>query len=426
MPEADFALTPGAPFLVDDDSLTVIEGALLYMRVRFPQICTFHRRKRLGRSKHTLDAAAYDLAHFMQMVEETVADWGKVDDGFVLRYCDDLLNMISALTGQPLQVETILRRASRGLDYCRWRADSGLTVSVEHFDIAWYRAELGIGSNTYDEVASSTDGFERLTASARPLLDLERSSEPAFVLKRRQWERIKEDLGPLPSERNSRDTRPARDRLACELSVSSGMRVDEVAQLTVHQILDVRVHPTAADYEPQELYIKKTKGLRARYVAVPTYLIREAQHYIRTEREDCLAEARKYWLREGEKSPSSLFLNGTGAHRDAGKPVAADTLSHGFHESVIRCGYVRHIETQIGDSIVAMFVFHCLRHTYAKWLYQAEKASGNPSPWKILQTRLGHTHLTTTMRTYMRFDESERRSINEATFNEVRRRYSGN
>jgi integrase/recombinase XerC len=425
LPEAEFALVPGTPFLVDDDSLTVIEGALLYMKGRFPQISVPHRRKRLGRSKHTLDAAAYDLAHFIQMVEDRTADWGKVDDAFVLAYCEDLLNAVSARTGQPLEANTILRRASRGLDYCRWRSDYGLMVAVEHFDISWYRNELGLGNKPYDDATPRDDDVESPLFSSRPLLDSARSPEPAFVLKQRQWESLKVDLGPLPSERNNCNIRPSRDRVACELSISSGMRVDEIAQLSIYQILDLRIDATIEDDEPQELYIQKTKGLRARYVNVPTYLIREAQQYIRTARQDAIAEAKKYWLREGAKPPSALFLNGKEAHKDAGRPVVADTLSRRFHESVIRCGYIRHVEAQAGVLIVAMFVFHCLRHTYAKWVYHAEKACGNSEPWKILQTRLGHVHLSTTMRTYMRFDESERRSVNAATFNEIRRRYRG-
>src|ERR1035441_1793883 len=45
--------------------------------------------------------------------------------------------------------------------------------------------------------------------------------------------RIAGHLGPLPSERGADDPTPSRDRLAAELSVSTGLRVDEVAKLTL-------------------------------------------------------------------------------------------------------------------------------------------------------------------------------------------------
>lgn len=54
--------------------------------------------------------------------------------------------------------------------------------------------------------------------------------------------------------------------------------------------------------------------------------------------------------------------------------------------------------------------FHDLRHTFACMLYHAEKRNGNPEPWKLIQGRLGHKHLSTTMNTYLRVvDEFEAR-----------------
>ena len=44
---------------------------------------------------------------------------------------------------------------------------------------------------------------------------------------------------------------------------------------------------------------------------------------------------------------------------------------------------------------------HDLRHTAAVLIYYAESATGNPEPWKKVQTPLGHKNLQTTIDTYL-------------------------
>jgi len=431
-PEAAFALVPGAPFLVDDDSLVVLEGPLLYLKKRFPQISLHRLRYYTKEVDHTLDAAAYDLAHFIQVAEEQVGDWNAVDDAFVLDYCNYLLDAISPRTHQPLKTETVFRRVGRALDYCSWRHSEGLAIKVQHYEVSWYRVELGLRGRHALSRYSETRGARTFGRKRKRQRDME---EFCYILDPSQWGHVQRDIGPLPSERTTEDSRPSRDRLACELSIASGMRADEVAQLTTYQILDLQVDPGTPRHRPIELYITKTKGLKARNVTVPAYLVLELQLYIRTERQDCIKAAQKYWLYGNVKSPKTLFLNGVSANRDAGKPVTADTLSSRFHESVIRCGFVRHVEAFDLDTdgpakrtlelVVTLFVFHSLRHTYAVWLYWSEQTAGNSEPWKLLQSRLGHADVATTMRTYLRFTEVERRKVNEIVFGATRRRYGG-
>ena len=139
-PEAEFALVPGAPFLVDDDSLTVLEGPLFYLAEKFPEI-TVCRRNR-GGSTHTIKAAAADLADFVQAAEESVGDWQQIDNDFVIEYCEELFATVNPRTQEPLKAETVFRHAFRALDYCHWRQENDLPVAVTEFDVAWYKPRI--------------------------------------------------------------------------------------------------------------------------------------------------------------------------------------------------------------------------------------------------------------------------------------------
>ena len=142
--------------------------------------------------------------------------------------------------------------------------------------------------------------------------------------------------GHSPSERGADDPTPSRDRLAAELSVSTGLRVDEVAKLTVFQILDL---PVGGDPERfTTMHVTKTKRLVERDVNVPNYLIPDLHAYIDGERKECIAVARRYWLKKKSDEPKVLFVNGVDARQNAGKPVGADTLSDAFRRAVIKAG----------------------------------------------------------------------------------------
>jgi integrase/recombinase XerC len=62
------------------------------------------------------------------------------------------------------------------------------------------------------------------------------------------------------------------------------------------------------------------------------------------------------------------------------------------------------------------YVWHCLRHTFAKLRYKGLQAAGNHSPWLELSKELGHKDIKTTMNTYLTVLDDDRRAVNAKTF----------
>jgi hypothetical protein len=96
-----------------------------------------------------------------------------------------------------------------------------------------------------------------------------------------------------------------------ELSVSTGLRVDEVAKLTIFQILDL---PVGGDSERfTTMHVTKTKRLVERDVNVPNYLILDLHAYIDGERKECIAVGRRFWIKKKSDEPKALLVNGVAA-----------------------------------------------------------------------------------------------------------------
>jgi integrase/recombinase XerC len=242
--------------------------------------------------------------------------------------------------------------------------------------------------------------------------------------------RICLSLGPLPSERSELDPRSSRDRLSSESSVGTGMRVDEVANVTVLQVLALPV-----DVDPEGftvMHIKKTKGLVERDILWPNFVIPELHGYIDGERNECLAAARRYWLKNKKDEPVNLFLNREDAGRNAGRPATADTLSGAFSTAVVAAGIVEQVQKIDPDSGHVYYSpcprhsFHDLRHSFAVLTYHALVELGISEPWKIIQDLLGHRNLATTIETYLRVVNVEKARVADAMYRTIRKRIRGN
>lgn len=424
--EAAFQLPSGFPYLVDDDALEVIEPALLYLCNQFI---------RAGRYKAgpTAEAAAYDLMDWWRYLGEKGRDWTDVDIDFFAGYREDRLATVSPQTHETLKPKTIRRRMSRAFDYCKWAIKSKLMSADGLGSLREIQQLISSPSSDYEP---GDPAFEEVPSdSVTDLLpeDKTEGHEHVNVLSPHSWQTLQSELGPLPSEaKKTGDLRPTRDRLASEFSLQTGLRVDEVANLTIKQILGLQIPDGAPDEMKLKMHVTKTKRLRPRDVEVPVYLVRELYTYIDGEREETLTVAKRYWLKGNTRKPVSLFLNGTAARHHAGKPIQSDTLSRQFHAAVLRAGLLNVVDKIDPETVesyltqVAMHCYHDLRHTFAVWTYYAEKAAGNAEPWVIIQRLLGHKHLSTTLNIYLKHVDSERRDTNALVFGATRRRFSGN
>jgi site-specific recombinase XerD len=142
----------------------------------------------------------------------------------------------------------------------------------------------------------------------------------------------------------------ARDRAMFMLMLRSGLRVEEVAHLTVD----------AVEYQRRELFVSSGKGAKDRMV----YLSDDA----------CVALAA--YLEQRSSKAKQLFLVEKGPMK--GKPISVR-------------GIQKRIEYYARESGLNVSC-HCLRHTLATQLLNAD------ADLSSIRDLLGHTHITTTQR----------------------------
>ena len=402
-------LPVGYSYVVDDELSTPIEPILLWLASAYPP------KQGMWRPA-TVEAAAYDLCDWWRFLGHERRQWDEVTSDDVANYRDGLLNTICVRQKKSYDPKTIGRRLRAVGAFYEWASRRGyfhgeavspktLRMFVRRID---QDALAHTGSTVYHSVHAlvprqGTDADERVS----PLTSTE-------------WRDVASALGPLPSQQGTH-AGLSRDRLASETSLWTGMRVDEVAGLTVHQILDLS--RVALDASTVVIDLTRTKGLRKRKVLLPQHLVTELIAYIDGERAEAVTVGRRYGLK---KAPAALFLNGSTARNHAGKPAQPYTLSEAFRRAVEAVGLTRRVERVDPDtrnefiSDVPAHTFHDLRHTFAVFLYQAEVASGNVEPWKIVQARLGHKHLKTTTDIYLRIVDIFRIKANDAVYRFLR------
>ena len=202
----------------------------------------------------------------------------------------------------------------------------------------------------------------------------------------------------------------------------TGMRVGEVAQLSASQGRDLVAQLLLLPEEERErsyvpMRITKTKRMVTRNVQVPAYLVSEIELYLDGERAESTKVGRAFAQKcsNSFREPSSLFLNQAANERFAGKQVTTDTLQADFRTACIAAALVETEQrydpddpSQVKLVKVPAHSFHDTRHTFAVWKYHTEIANGNPEPWKLIQTLLGHKQLSVTQDIYLKVVDVER------------------
>ncbi|WP_197223713.1 tyrosine-type recombinase/integrase [Lysinibacillus sphaericus] len=173
---------------------------------------------------------------------------------------------------------------------------------------------------------------------------------------------------------NNRET--AEKRLLVELAVVSAARQGELVAIE-EKHLNVEnntllIEQALVNLTGDGIIVKETKGKRKRVVTIPSNIMNDLV---------TLAAVKKYQLEEAGdervwEGHTFLFSN------DFGKPYRPDSISQWWDRFMKKNPYLPRIR------------FHDLRHTSATLLIHAGE---HP---KVIQSRLGHSNITTTMNTY--------------------------
>jgi integrase/recombinase XerC len=432
-PLSKFALPEGFPFLVveRDENIEIQEHVLLYLHEKFVR-----GKGRRGWKKNTAEAYAYDLRDwfaFLEVCEDESNENGKVgkawdaatEDDYI-NYRDALQDAVSPHTKQYLSHSTIRRRQSTVENFYREAKKRNWYVGTFLKTSEFKRGRIR---------PADTDAMVHLRASRETTREVspyaEEVGETGVVrpLCTAEWRAIQRELGLLPSELKE-NLRTCRDRLACELSLTTGLRVDEAASLTVVHILKLHTDYLFLSEEDREysylkLYITKTKRLKARNVLVPCYLIPELVGYIDGERKAAVSAAKDYSALQGKKyrEPDSLFVNHAYPLQHAGNAIKPASLSHAFRQACKASGVMKTVQeihaveddegNEIKMSVLRRAAAHCyhdLRHTFAVTMYFNEVHNRNLEPWLPIKELLGHASLETTRDIYLNVVTIEERA----------------
>jgi integrase len=320
------------------------------------------------RSLNSANAAAYDAMQMLEHLDYHGYSYDmEIDQPIFDLFVTNLNNTVSQQTGQQLARSTIERRATTVADL----------FHSDHFS--------KIGNATFDAALAPIGG---------------RITEPVIhPLTVDQWRALAKSLGPLPSAASTADTSVMR--LFAEWSLRTGARREEVATITVDQVLRPQIDPNAPDGS-RLIKTSKTKGRVPRNIWVPVDVLEESRAYIRNERAALVTGP----------DHEMLFVNPRRSTHRRGMPVLLDTVTGWFRDAIMDAGLVRRfVDPKRENFSVNRFVLHDLRHTSAVWTYVALQMAGVQRPWKIVQARLGHRHLLTTETIYLAHIEEQEAEI---------------
>lgn len=339
-------------------------------------------------SKHTWEAAGYDLLSWFQWCQLNKIDWRDATEADRHQFADDYFQAAS-------DAKTINRK---------------LTAVRKFYDFArsegWYHRDMGasleqrqVANRPIDQDAlahtRSTGGYIKEKDSLLKKVGRKDVIRPLQV---KHLRKLLEHVGP--TVQNVQDKRQVRDRLICDLGWTSGTRLGDVTTLTTLQFLNITLEPHEQLMDFPLIVEGKMKVTRK--VAAPGWLVLAIQTYINGERAASEREGKK----RGVKATTALFL-GHAASKSAGRPITRSAIQKMFALACIKTGITEKVEVEDVETgkkhvkTVPVHSYHDTRHNCAALTYHAEKAQGNPEPWKIVQIKLGHKSLKVTMDTYL-------------------------
>ena len=410
---------PGFRMLFTDD-MELIEPAYHFLR----ETCLREGRMPSADTQRTYAEQLYEWFSYLDVGK---LDWDEADTEDLRTYAVALHQVISSRTRKQLSARTIRLRMGIIVQFYRWAFRKGL-ISRSITEDSLRNLPRAMGGNPLAHVAS---GPRQVLHSAL-LPRIRGCDDRVRVIGPQALRLLMPRMGPLPPTEGetTAELRPTRDRLAAEVGLNTGMRVDEVVSLEKSQILSLSADSTRP-FSPSLLRIVKTKGLKPRDVFIPTWLVTALRWYVTNERAAAIASARRFRGPDGtEGEPRQLFLNGADAnYRDIGRPLKRDTMMRKMRDAVLRVGLVDKVvhtdpvtQQNYADD-EPRYSFHCLRHTFALNFYFAKKRSGDAEPWKAVQAVLGHAQMATTLKTYLRSVEVDEAALSDALIDVFQRFY---
>lgn len=389
------------PFIVDDHDGAIHEPSTLFLLHHFRN----KARKLNGRWKAaTAEARAYDLKDWFQLVHSSGLDWRQADDDVMNFYVTSMMLVPSVRTGKIVGTSTIGRRLDSIYKFYDWA--KGRFTNAE-FDRPSIRATYAHSEIEGEQGDDEDDAEDEGLGPIRPLMP-------------KEYRKLLEHLGPLPSEIEESDLTSCRCRLTVDLAVHTGLRVDEVAQLTRKKIMALRPDPDRPA-GACALQVTLTKRLVPRTVRVPNWLVEELHLYDQRERARCIILARTRWLTNEADIPRRFFVNTLASGGDVGKRVLKRSLQDDFRAAVIAADLPTDADAP-GEEPRRLHTFHDTRHTFAVWLYAAltRTVDGKPAwwgsdpPWRTVQKQLGHKNEETTTNRYLKFTEGMAADVGDA------------
>jgi integrase len=388
---AAYALPIGFPFLVIEGTEEIIEPVLIFMTEAYLSGSLY--------VTNTVKAMAEDLRDWWTYLLEFNRLWDQTTNEDVILYRDVMAKTVSPRTHERYGETTIARRVGTVLNFYSWAHKKGLID--EPVDRKVKRRVL-LSRDKRAMAHLQTDPGSREVSSLLPKSRSE-LDEKAQVLSPRQVRSLMAALGPLPSEVVEDETRSSRGRLVAEVLLNSGLRIDEVRELTIYQLQKL-VFDADEPLRVVPLHVKVTKGSKPRTVDLPAWLVTELLTYINGERAASLKKASD----KRHRNHKGLFVNPLHSGGAIGAHTSKRSLQEEFEKGVRNVGLVVNVEKKDPDTggtyfrEMPRFSCHDLRHTYAVWTYYARRKNGDSEPWLYIQAKLGHQSVTTTMEMYLR------------------------
>lgn len=377
----DGSLKRGEPALFQVPSMKVLEEPTIFLREHYV-------RSGRRRSPNTWKTAAYALCSWFEFLSAAKSGpWHEATREELIEYRDTFLYAISPKTGKSYASGTVALRMSVICSFYEFSAWKG-----------WYQGDLAEDTSKPNALAK-----DRLRSTTSLIPERRMAKTAIRPFSPGDLRRFLLAIGPRASDSESLDE-SSRDRLIADMGWVVGLRLSEILSLTVKQISAIDI-ANKSPVEEQRLQITG-KGGYTRNVAVPNWLIMDAQIYIQAVRK----HAEKIRQKRGRGTTPNLFIAGIRSTR-AGAPVGSRRVQQIVETACRQSGNVisdtvHDLNTSETYSVVRpSHCVHDLRHTYAVFTYWAERSAGNAEPWKRIQAQLGHAKLQTTVDTYLQFVE---------------------